>query len=130
MIRLAIGNARTQEADVVRAWEVLQRMRAVIFDLWDTLVDWPVGEGEELKQRVAEHVGGDPDAFEQAWRDELPRLADGAVADVLALARRPGRARRRARRARGTSSAAASCACARARATRSASCGGAASGSA
>ena len=27
------------------------RMRAVIFDLWDTLVDWPVGEGEVLKRR-------------------------------------------------------------------------------
>ena len=82
------------------------RMRAVIFDLWDTLVDWPVGEGEELKRRVAEHVGGDPDAFEQAWRDELPRLADGAARRRAALARRPGRARRRARRARATSSAA------------------------
>ena len=57
------------------------RMRAVIFDLWDTLVDWPVGEGEELKQRVAAHVGGDPDAFEQA-------LARRATAR-----RRPGRTR-------------------------------------
>jgi putative hydrolase of the HAD superfamily len=58
-------------------------MRAVIFDLWDTLVDWPVGEGEELKRRVAEHVGGDPDAFEQAWRESYRASQTGPFADVL-----------------------------------------------
>ena len=58
-------------------------MRAVIFDLWDTLVDWPVGEGEELKQRVAAHVGGDPDAFEQAWRASYRASQTGPLADVL-----------------------------------------------
>jgi putative hydrolase of the HAD superfamily len=58
-------------------------MRAVIFDLWDTLVDWPVGEGEELKRRVAEHVGGDADAFEQAWRESYRASQTGPFADVL-----------------------------------------------
>ena len=58
-------------------------MRAVIFDLWDTLVDWPVGEGEVLKQRVAVHVGGDPAAFEQAWRASYRASQTGPFADVL-----------------------------------------------
>src|SRR5262245_20217688 len=58
-------------------------MRAVIFDLWDTLVDWPVREGEELKQRVAAHVGGEPDEFEQAWRESYRASQTGPYADVL-----------------------------------------------
>jgi putative hydrolase of the HAD superfamily len=58
-------------------------MRAVIFDLWDTLVDWPVGEGEVLKQRVAVHVGGDPAEFEQAWRESYRASQTGPFADVL-----------------------------------------------
>jgi putative hydrolase of the HAD superfamily len=57
-------------------------MRAVIFDLWDTLVDWPVAAGEELKQRVAVHVGGDPDAFEQAWRESYRASQTGPLGDV------------------------------------------------
>jgi putative hydrolase of the HAD superfamily len=58
-------------------------LRAVIFDLWDTLVDWPVGEGEALKQRVAVHVGGDPDEFEHAWRASYRASQTGPFADVL-----------------------------------------------
>jgi putative hydrolase of the HAD superfamily len=58
-------------------------MRAVIFDLWDTLVDWPVGEGEVLKHRVAVHVGGDPAAFELAWRASYRASQTGPFADVL-----------------------------------------------
>src|SRR5262245_18218706 len=59
------------------------RMRAVIFDLWDTLVDWPVREGEELKQRVAAHVGGEADDFEQAWRASYRASQTGPYAEVL-----------------------------------------------
>src|SRR4051794_21048640 len=58
-------------------------MRAVIFDLWDTLVDWPMREGEELKWRVAAHVGGEPEDFEQAWRESYRASQTGPYADVL-----------------------------------------------
>jgi putative hydrolase of the HAD superfamily len=58
-------------------------MRAVIFDLWDTLVEWPAAEGEALKRRVGEHVGGDPDAFEEAWRASYRASQTGPFADVL-----------------------------------------------
>ena len=58
-------------------------MRAVIFDLWDTLVEWPVAEGEVLKRRVAEHVGGDAAAFEAAWRASYRASQTGPFAEVL-----------------------------------------------
>ena len=32
-------------------------MRAVIFDLWDTLVEWPVCEANQLMERMAALVG-------------------------------------------------------------------------
>ena len=41
VLRLAIGNARTTEADVRTRVGGAARMRAVIFDLWDTLALWP-----------------------------------------------------------------------------------------
>ena len=41
VLRLAIGNARTTEADVRARVGGAARMRAVIFDLWDTLALWP-----------------------------------------------------------------------------------------
>jgi putative hydrolase of the HAD superfamily len=57
-------------------------VRAVIFDLWDTLVEWPVDEGEVLKRRVAEHVGGDPTAFEELWRASYRASQTGSLAEV------------------------------------------------
>ena len=51
MIRLAIGNARTTEDDIRRSWEVLLQMRAVIFDLWETLIDWDRGSGRGARRR-------------------------------------------------------------------------------
>jgi putative hydrolase of the HAD superfamily len=57
-------------------------VRAVIFDLWDTLVEWPVDEGEVLKRRVAEHVGGDPAEFEERWRASYRASQTGPLAEV------------------------------------------------
>ena len=38
-------------------------VRAVIFDLWDTLVDFDVAAGRAFQDRVAERLGRDPDEF-------------------------------------------------------------------
>jgi putative hydrolase of the HAD superfamily len=57
-------------------------VRAVIFDLWDTLVEWPVEEGEALKRRVAAHVGGDPLAFDEAWHASYRASQTGSLAAV------------------------------------------------
>jgi putative hydrolase of the HAD superfamily len=41
--------------------------RAVIFDLWDTLVLWPMEEGKSFHDRMAGHLGIDPGRFGEAW---------------------------------------------------------------
>jgi putative hydrolase of the HAD superfamily len=51
------------------------RFRAVIFDLWETLVDWPVDDARQLTRRIAAHTGLDDDAFTRAW-DENYRLRE------------------------------------------------------
>ena len=45
------------------------RIRAVIFDLWDTLVDWPAAEWMELRRRLADRMGLDSDRFETLWEE-------------------------------------------------------------
>jgi putative hydrolase of the HAD superfamily len=57
-------------------------MRAVIFDLWDTLVEWPAEEGQALKRRIAEHVGGDQAVFEERWRASYRASQTGPLAEV------------------------------------------------
>lgn len=56
-------------------------MKAVVFDLWDTLVDWPVSEAEILKGRIAELVALEPDEFERRWRDGYRASQTGPLAD-------------------------------------------------
>ncbi|HWB23771.1 MAG TPA: HAD family hydrolase [Gaiellaceae bacterium] len=43
-------------------------MKAVIFDLWDTLVDWPVDESEALNRGLAERIGLSDDEFRKRWQ--------------------------------------------------------------
>ena len=55
-------------------------MKAVVFDLWDTLVEWPVRDAELLKQRIAQLVRVDPDEFERRWRDGYRASQTGPLA--------------------------------------------------
>jgi putative hydrolase of the HAD superfamily len=43
------------------------RFRAVVFDLWQTLVRWPAKSAQELNERLAETWGADPATFHEAW---------------------------------------------------------------
>jgi putative hydrolase of the HAD superfamily len=44
------------------------RYRAVVFDLWNTLVVWPVLEdGKDVYARMAEHVGVERERFTEVW---------------------------------------------------------------
>jgi putative hydrolase of the HAD superfamily len=45
------------------------RYQAVIFDLWDTLVDWPAAEWEGLKATIAKRMGIDTARFDQLWEE-------------------------------------------------------------
>ena len=43
-------------------------MKAVIFDLWDTLVDWPVDEAQALNRGLAARIGLSEAEFAQRWQ--------------------------------------------------------------
>jgi putative hydrolase of the HAD superfamily len=61
-------------------------VRAVIFDLWDTLVQWPLVEGALLRDRIAELVPLTGDEFETRWHDTYRLSQTGPLADAyLAL---------------------------------------------
>ena len=59
------------------------RYRAVIFDLWQTLVPWDVEESERFHRELAETVGVEPDRFWDAWlsAQHLPDRNTGPMAD-------------------------------------------------
>jgi putative hydrolase of the HAD superfamily len=59
--------------------------RAVIFDLWNTIAEWPHDRWAEVRPRVAERLGLTPDEFDTRWYGELAYLREtGPIADVLA----------------------------------------------
>ena len=43
------------------------RFRAVIFDLWQTLVPWPVESANAMYGRLVEIWGADPETFHELW---------------------------------------------------------------
>src|SRR5262249_40289388 len=69
---LETGRAAEEEAPVIRA---------VVFDLWDTLVEFPVREADVLKSRLAELAAVDPEEFERRWRDGYRASQTGPLAD-------------------------------------------------
>lgn len=60
-------------------------MRAVIFDLWNTIAEWPHGAWAEVRPRVAERLGLTPEEFDTRWYGEMADMREtGPIADVLA----------------------------------------------
>jgi putative hydrolase of the HAD superfamily len=57
------------------------RYRAVVFDLWDTLVLWPYQHGGAGYAEMAELVGIAPDRFETAWRGGYHERATGSLVE-------------------------------------------------
>jgi putative hydrolase of the HAD superfamily len=43
------------------------RYRAVIFDLWQTLVPWPAEGASRMYDGLAEHFGAEPERFRELW---------------------------------------------------------------
>ncbi|HEX2292265.1 MAG TPA: HAD-IA family hydrolase [Gaiellaceae bacterium] len=43
------------------------RYRAVVFDLWQTLVPWPVEGAQRMYDGLAAHFGAEPDRFRELW---------------------------------------------------------------
>ena len=68
------------------------RHRAVIFDLWQTLVPFPVDSAREMMTRLAETWGADSEAFERLWFERRRERETGpiephlrSIADELSL---------------------------------------------
>jgi putative hydrolase of the HAD superfamily len=59
------------------------RYRAVIFDLWQTLVPWDVEEANRFYDQMADLVGAERDRFREAWHAGRPSRETGAIADQL-----------------------------------------------
>ena len=60
-----------------------ETLRAVIFDLWDTLVDYDEAGARAFQAQVAERLGRDPDEFAAVWRQGRAVRDSGPLADYL-----------------------------------------------
>ena len=58
-------------------------MRAVIFDLWDTLVEWPVGEAARMRDRITPLVGVAEEEFGRRWMAMYRASQTGPLADAF-----------------------------------------------
>ena len=56
-------------------------MRAVIFDLWDTLIDWDVEHSRATEAAIAARLETDPDEFGKLWRAGRSEREGGSLAD-------------------------------------------------
>lgn len=69
----------------------MSRYRAVVFDLWDTLVLWPADDGNSFHRWMAGHVGADEDRFSEAWIAAYDQRATGPLEpSVLTVCRELG----------------------------------------
>ena len=60
-------------------------VRAVVFDLWNTIARWPHDEWAAVRPRVAERLGLSPEEFDTRWYGELAHQREtGPIAAVLA----------------------------------------------
>jgi putative hydrolase of the HAD superfamily len=56
-------------------------VRAVIFDLWDTLVEWPVDEAERLREQVVAQSGIGAEELGRRWRASYRASQTGPLSD-------------------------------------------------
>jgi putative hydrolase of the HAD superfamily len=61
----------------------VEAIRAVIFDLWDTLIDFDPVIGRAFQDRVAERLGRDPDELATLWVEGRGRRESGPLRDYL-----------------------------------------------
>jgi putative hydrolase of the HAD superfamily len=55
----------------------------VIFDLWDTLVDYDEAGSRAFQAEVAQRLGRNPDEFAAVWREGRPARDSGPLGDYL-----------------------------------------------
>jgi putative hydrolase of the HAD superfamily len=59
------------------------RFRAVIFDLWQTLVPWPVESANSMYGRLIETWGADPETFHELWHRRRRERETGPIESHL-----------------------------------------------
>jgi putative hydrolase of the HAD superfamily len=59
-------------------------IRAVVFDLWDTIVDFDVGGSRTFQTEVARRLGREPDEFLDAWYESRATRETGTLREYLA----------------------------------------------
>ena len=60
-------------------------LRAVIFDLWNTIAEWPAASWSSVRPRIARRLGLTPEEFDERWYGELGEARElGAMKDALA----------------------------------------------
>jgi len=57
--------------------------RAVVFDLWDTLVDFDTAGGRAFQDKVAGRLRRDPEEFAALWYEGRARRESGSLRDYL-----------------------------------------------
>ena len=65
-------------------------MRAVVFDLWDTLVEWPLDEAAKLRERLIELAGVGADEFGRRWSEGYRASQTGSLSDAYLALGLPG----------------------------------------
>lgn len=77
--------------------------RAVVFDLWNTLVVWPQDDGRNFYRLMADAMGVEHDRFDEAWSGHYDLRATGPLEpSVRAVCRQLGVAEDRIERLIGT----------------------------
>jgi len=58
-------------------------LRAVIFDLWDTLIDFDPAGSRAFQDQVASRLGREPEEFASLWHDGRSHRESGPLRDYL-----------------------------------------------
>ena len=56
------------------------RVRAVIFDLWETLIDWPADDSHAHRRSLIERLAVDEEEFNRRWLDTFRTRETGPLA--------------------------------------------------
>jgi putative hydrolase of the HAD superfamily len=64
----------------------VSRLRAVVFDLWNTIAEWPAETWAQVRPQVAERLGLTVEDFDARWYGDLAHVREmGPIADALAV---------------------------------------------
>jgi putative hydrolase of the HAD superfamily len=66
-----------------------EALRAVIFDLWNTLAEWPLAVWDATRPRIAERLGLTAERFDELWYGAYEARETGPLAAALQVLEAP-----------------------------------------